>query len=177
MIGDKISASHDANFQQRVSQGSNLENFLSMAGHYGTSRPLLHPGTEIQKKMTSSEKSLSKQAKTNRSNNKIKEDIRNQYNHLMLLSNENKNVKNISIEDPNSNRHNVLEVETSNKYTCESNPMKKESYGKDTCMSKNISNHSPLLTKRKISQKRGGNSTVRNKNKHQKNYSNSMQEL
>lgn len=49
MIGDKISSSSDANFHQRVSQGSNLENFLSMASHYGANKPLLHPGTEIHK--------------------------------------------------------------------------------------------------------------------------------
>lgn len=107
--------------------------------------------------MTSSEKSLIKQAKVNRSNNKIKEEIRNQYNHLMLLSTENGNMKNISVEDMKSNKINMLEVETSNKLASDPNNFKKESYGKDNCLSKNISNHSPLLTKRKNSQKRGGN--------------------
>jgi hypothetical protein len=109
--------------------------------------------------MTSSGEKISlvKQVKVNRTNNKIKEEIRNQYNHLMLLSTENGNMKNISVEDLKSNKNYVLEVEAPNKLISDPNNLKKESYSKDNCLSKNISNHSPLLTKRKNSQKRGGN--------------------
>ena len=90
----------------------------------------------------------------------------------MLLSNENRNVRNISVEDQKSHKHSLLEVEALSKYVCDPIILKKDVYNsKDNWLSKNISNHSPLLTKRKISQKRGGNNTVRNKNKHQKNYS------
>jgi hypothetical protein len=49
MVGDRVSAPNDVNFHKRVSQGSNLENFLSMAGHYGSNRVLLHPSSELQK--------------------------------------------------------------------------------------------------------------------------------
>jgi hypothetical protein len=49
MVGDRVSASNDLNFHKRVNQGSNLENFLSMASHYGSNRALLHPSSELQK--------------------------------------------------------------------------------------------------------------------------------
>jgi hypothetical protein len=78
--------------------------------------------------VSSSEKPITKQPKINRSNNKIKEDIKNQYNHLMLLSNENRNVRNISVEDQKSHKHSLLEVEALSKYVCDPIILKKDVY-------------------------------------------------
>lgn len=109
-----------------------------MAGHYGTNRPVLHPSFEIQKHINQSEKPLQKGHTGNSTNNVgNKDETVGQYNHLLMLSNENKTGRNISIEDLKTGK-------------CQSN-------------------HSPLLTKRKNSQRKTGSTSVRNKYKQQKN--------
>lgn len=124
LIGEKVSASSDFDhftqgFHHRAPKGSNYENFLSMAGHYGSNRPILHPSFEIQKNINQNEKSLSKQhSKISVSGNRASnEEMKSHYNQLLLKSNENRLGRNISIEEMKTNK-------------CQSN-------------------HSPLLTKRK----------------------------
>lgn len=145
IVGDKTTSSGEwdnfrNNFYTKPPRGSNFENFISMAGHYGSNRQATNSNVEGQKHMDTHEKSLSKNGKSTLSNNILSTDeTKSNYNYLCLPSSNDRTGRNTSIEELKTNK-------------CPSN-------------------HSPLLTKRKNSQKKGGNSTVRNKHKQQKNKS------
>ena len=59
LIGDKIIATSEANLHKRMGNGSNLENFLSMASHYGSHNVIVKPTSEMIKNSNAKEKSFS----------------------------------------------------------------------------------------------------------------------
>lgn len=142
IVEDKTTNSGDRdnfrnNFYIKPPRGSNFENFISMAGHYGVNRKVANTNLDAQNHTNAHEKSLSNNGKSTLSNNMLSTDeTKSNYNYLCLPSSNDRTGRNTSTEELKTNK-------------CPSN-------------------HSPLLTKRKNSQRKGGNSTVRNKYKQRK---------
>jgi hypothetical protein len=124
LIGEKISADNDHNFQNprhKNIHSANFDNLMSLGSHYGSNRQLIQPAFEISRKGYN-DNIISKSSKFDNNKADMNNDRSGDRNFLIISNNDNSKGRNLLSEDMKS--------------------------------SQSQANHSPMLTKRKNSQRR-----------------------